>query len=414
MAQDAHLLDGIRVVEVATLVAVPSATMMMTDFGAEVIKVEPPDQGDPLRRFHFISGMPVSEIPYTWLLDSRNKKSVALDLKQEAGLEALHKLIETADVFVTNMRASALEKLELTYEDLRALNPRLIYALGTGFGEVGPDAHKPGYDIVTFWSRTGLEDSVFPVDGWLSPVPAGIGDHTAGVSLMSAILLALYGRSQTGEGRKVSVSLLAHGIYANSMTIQARLCEAKFRDKVPREEIPNFAAVYYKSRDGKIFRHAVFAENMWPPFCRVIDRPELIDDPRFATRDLRMANARELIELMDEVFAERDWQEWQTAFEEHDVAYGLIATYDDVMADPQLEANNVFVDFEHPSFGRLRTVNSPMNVEGQEKVKPMAGPELGQHTTDVLTGLGYSQEETDRLISSGAAAQGEAEGGGSS
>ncbi len=405
MGEGKHLLQGIRVVELATLVAVPSAAMLMTDFGAEVIKVEPPDGGDTLRRFHLISGMPVSEIPYTWLLDSRNKKSVALDLKAAAGLEALRRLIATADVFITNLRAPALARLGLTYDAVRGLNPRLIYAVGTGFGEVGPDADKPGFDIVTFWSRTGLEDSIFPVDGWLSPVPAGIGDHTAGVSLFSAILLALYDRSQTGRGRKVSVSLLAHGVYANSMTIQAKLCGARFRDKVPREEIPNFAAVYYRSRDGKVFRHAVFAEDKWPPFCRAIDRPELIDDPRFSTRDLRMANARELIELLDEVFAERVWQDWQTAFEAHDIAYGLLASYDDVMADPQLEANNVFVDFEHPRFGRLRTVSSPMNVEGVEKVKPKAGPELGQHTSEVLAELGYRQEEIDELIGVGVAAQ---------
>jgi crotonobetainyl-CoA:carnitine CoA-transferase CaiB-like acyl-CoA transferase len=383
--------------------------MLMTDFGAEVIKVEPPGDGDPLRRFHQLSGMAPSEIPYNWLLDARNKKSIVLDLKAPAGLEALLRLIDSADVFLTNVRMPALARLGLSWEDLKARNPRLIYALGTGFGEKGPDADKPGYDTVTFWTRTGLENAIFPTDGWLYPVAPGVGDHTAGISLFSAMLLALLDRARTGKGRKVTMSLLAHGIYANSMSVQAPLCGARFPDKVAREDFPNFAAVSYRSRDGRIFRHSAHAEKTWVPFCKSVGRPELADDPRFADRDDRARNAPELIRILDDIFAGRDWPEWAAAFDDNDIAYGVVLDYDEVVADPQLEANDVFIDFEHPRFGRLRTIDSPMRLEGMGKVRPVAAPELGQHTSEVLAELGYRPEEIEALIEGGVAAQWQAE-----
>jgi formyl-CoA transferase len=400
-----YLLEGVRVVEVATLVAVPSASMILSDFGAEVIKVEPPDGGDIYRRFHLLGGMPKSEMPYPWLLDGRNKRSVAVDLKAEDGLQVLRDLIATADVFLTNYRPSSLAKYRLRYEDLQPENPRLVYALGTGFGEKGPDAEKPGYDIVTFWSRTGLEHTVFPVDGWLGPIPAGIGDHASGAILFGGIMAALYARSRTGKGQKVSMSLLANGVFANSIMVQAQLCGAPIPEKMPRETFPHFAAVYYRARDGRVFRHAAFADRHFPPFCRAIDRPDLIDDSRFDTLEARNGHMPELIAILDEVFAERDLEEWCRAFEANDVSYSLISDYEEVGSDPQLTETGVFVDLDHPRYGRFPTVSSPLTLEGHAKVKPRPAPELGEHTREVLLELGRTDQEIDDLLSRGVVAE---------
>jgi formyl-CoA transferase len=405
MDERKHLLEGIRVVEVATLVAVPSASMILSDFGAEVIKVEPPDGGDMYRRFHFLGGMPKSDIPYPWLLDGRNKRSIALDLKSEDGLKVLHDLLATADVFLTNYRPAVLARFGLRFEDLRASNPGLIYALGTGFGETGPDADKPGYDIVTFWSRTGLEHTVFPVDGWLGPIPSGIGDHASGAILFGGVMAALYARNLTGKGQKVSMSLLANGVFANSIMVQAQLCGAPIPEKMPRETFPHFAAVYYRARDGRVFRHAAFADKHFPSFCRAVGREDLMEDPRFNTLEERNKHMPELTAIMDEVFAEHDLEYWQQAFEANDVSYSLISDYAEVGADPQLAATGVFVDLDHPRYGRFPTVNSPLTLDGQEKVTPGPAPELGEHTREVLAELGRSGEEIDDLLARGVAVQ---------
>jgi formyl-CoA transferase len=357
------------------------------------------------RRFHFLGGMPKSDIPYPWLLDGRNKRSIALDLKNEEALEVLRDLLAEADVFLTNYRPAVLARFGLRFEDLRASNPGLIYALGTGFGETGPDADKPGYDIVTFWSRTGLEHTVFPVDGWLGPIPSGIGDHASGAILFGGVMAALYARNLTGKGQKVSMSLLANGVFANSIMVQAQLCGAPIPEKMPRETFPHFAAVYYRARDGRVFRHAAFADKHFPPFCRAVGREDLIDEPRFNTLEERNKHMPELTAIMDEVFAEHDLEYWQRAFEAHDVSYSLISDYTEVGADPQLAATGVFVELDHPRYGRFPTVNSPLTLDGQEKVTPGPAPELGEHTREVLAELGRSGEEIDDLLARGVAVQ---------
>src|SRR5262245_51022593 len=198
------VLADIRVVEVGTMVFAPSACAILADFGAEVIKVEPPGKGDLNRHYHTLPGMPVSDLPYTFQADNRNKKSVAIDVKTAAGYEILRRLINRADVVATNYRLSAFIRLKVTYDDLAPMHPQLIYALGTAFGEEGSERDQPGYDAVSYWSRSAIESQVFPVDGWLGPFPYGSGDHLSGMALFGAILLGLYGRQKTGRGFKVS------------------------------------------------------------------------------------------------------------------------------------------------------------------------------------------------------------------
>jgi len=406
MAENRGLLEGIKVVEAATMVFVPSTAAVMADFGADVIKVEEPGIGDIHRYGHQLPGMPESEIPYCFHVDNRNKKSIVLNLKEEAGREILRKLIAEADVFLTSYRSAALKKLKLTYEDLQPLNPRLIYAYGSGYGETGSEADKPGYDMVCYWSRSGIESQVFPLTDWLGPIPYGAGDHPSGITLLTAIMLALFDREKTGRGTKVSTSLLACGAWANSTMIQAELCGAEFHGKVPREQSYNFTYIYYMPRDGRVFKLNIHDhEKGWAPFCRAVGRPDLIDDLRFATIDVRVKHMSELIAIFDEEIVKHDLAHWRKAFEEHDIPYTPLPDYQEIGRDPQMAAISAFVEGEHPRFGRFRTVNSPMDIQGAEKVTPGPAPELGEHTTEVLAQLRYTQEQIQELLNQGAAVQ---------
>jgi crotonobetainyl-CoA:carnitine CoA-transferase CaiB-like acyl-CoA transferase len=402
-------LAGLRVVEVATMVFAPSASAVLADFGAEVIKIEPPGTGDLNRHYHRLPGMPVSDVPYTFEVDNRNKKSLAIDLKSGAGAEAGRRLIATADVFVTNYRPTALARLGLTYEELGALNPRLIYALGTAYGEHGPERDKPGYDSICYWSRSAIESQVFPLDGWLGPFPFGSGDHPSGMTLCGAILLGLYQREKTGHGCKVATSLLATGAWANATMLQAQLCGAELQPRRPRDRSYNFTHIHYRTRDGRLLKLCILnVKKDWAPFCRAIGREALIDDPRFARLEERREHMEELIRLVDEAFLERDRDEWVATLERYDIPFAILPTYEEAANDPQMLANQIVVPLEHPraTGGAIRTVNSPIEVEGFPKRPPTAAPELGRDTCAVLEALGYSAEEIRHLLATGTAEQG--------
>lgn len=400
------ILSGVRVVEVATYVFAPAAATVMSDFGAEVIKVERPQTGDPYRYLSYLRPMPVAEMNYCWLLDGRNKKSIALNLTEAAGREVLIKLVETADVFITNYQPSVVENLKLRYEDLKPLNERLIYAHATGYGERGAEIEKPGYDMTAYWSRSGLMDAVHDATAEPALSVAGMGDHPSAMILFGAIMLALYNRERTGRGAKVSSSLMASGAWANSCLIQAALCGATEYLRATRAAAYNPMVNHYVTRDGKRFIFCLIQPAKdWPKLCRAIGRPELPDlmnDPRFATLEARIQNV-ELIALLDAVFAQKDMADWIEIFAAHDLAWSQVSTIPEVAQDPQMAANDVFIEFDHPRHGRLKTVNSPLFVEGAEKVTPQPAPEIGQHTREVLQMLGYAEAEIASLIERGVA-----------
>jgi crotonobetainyl-CoA:carnitine CoA-transferase CaiB-like acyl-CoA transferase len=399
------LLAGIRVVEAASMVLVPSAAAMLADFGAEVIKVEPPE-GDYNRRMHELPTLPASATPYCFLMDNRSKKGVALDLKDADGVAVLHRLAGSADVFLTNFRPAALEKLKLRWEDLAPLNPRLVYASASGFGETGPEAEKPGYDTVVYWSRSGLETSLLTPEGTLGQLAGGAGDHPTALALFGAVMLALFTRERTGRGLKVGTSLLAAGVWANAWYIQAELCGATFPPKLPRDRARSFGAVYYRTRDGRMLKFAlVNPEKLWPRFCGAVGRPDLVTDPRFAEPAARRARAQELIASLDAIFASEDAAHWRARLEAHDIPFAILPTYAEIASDPQLRANGLLPEFEHPRFGRLATVDSPISVAGVPKTPPAAAPELGEHTREVLRTLAYSESQIRQLIERGVAIQ---------
>jgi formyl-CoA transferase len=387
------------------MVFVPSAAVIMADYGAEVIKVEPPGRGDINRHGHRLPGMPVSEIPYAFLPDNRGKKSLALDIKRPEGMAVLGRLLETADVFMTNVRPGVLERLDLGYERLHARFPRLIYAMGSGFGDRGPDVDKPGYDSVSYWSRSAISATLFPAEGWLGPVPYGSGDHPSGLGLLAAILLALRHRERTGQGTKVSCSLLATGAWANATTIQARLCEAEFSPKWRREEAPGIGAVFFMSSDGRPFMIGwVDDAKDWQPLCRTMGREDLISDARFATFEDRVRNGPALVAEFDRTFTTTTMEDIRKALSAADIAHSFLSDYDDVAGDPQMAATGVFVELDQPPYGRFRTIASPISLSDVEKVPPHPAPRLGEHSRHVLQDLGYGEQEIADLMSGGVVA----------
>lgn len=317
------LLQGIRVVEAASMVLVPSAAAVLADFGAEVIKVEPPE-GDYNRKMHELPTLPDSDTPYCFLMDNRSKQGIVLDLKTADGGAILRRLVSTADVFLTNYRPPALERLRLRFEDLAPLSPRLVYANASGFGESGPEADKPAYDTVVYWSRSGLESSLLTPEGTLGQLAGGAGDHATALALFGAVTLALFARERTGRGVKVGTSLLGAGAWANSWSIQAQLCGATFQPKLPRSQARGFGAVYYKTRDGRVLKFAlVNPEKLWPRFCHAVDRPDFTTDPRFAESGARRAHAQELIAILDAIFALEDAAHWKARLEAHDIPFAI-------------------------------------------------------------------------------------------
>jgi len=390
MNTDGRVLDGIRVLDVGTWIAAPAAATIMSDFGAEVIKIESPGTGDPYRYLLQLPGMPLSEHNYSWLLDSRNKKSLALDLTRPEGRDVLLALVAQADVYVTNFSPARLARLRLTYEDLFPLNPRLIYASLTAYGEVGEEASKPGFDINAWWARSGLMDLVRAPGAPPTSSMPGMGDHPAAVALFGAIMLGLYRRERTGRGAKVTSSLMANGAWANSVLIQAMLCGATFVVRPPREQALNALVNLYQSRDERWFTLTLLREeHEWERFVRAIGRPDLITDPRFATTPARHANSPALVKILDEVFAQKDWAEWRAILQAHDISFEAMARLHDLGNDRQMLATETLAPLEDAGIPGLRTVMSPIQVAGETQRKPVRAPDLGEHTDELLRAAGY-------------------------
>lgn len=395
------MLEGIRVVEVASFVAAPAAGTMMSDFGAEVIHVEPPGIGDPQRLLHHLRPLPECEDPYAWILDSRNKQSVVLNLKQTQGLEALHRLVATADVFITNYQPSVLEELSLRYEDLRQHNERMIYAHVTGYGDRGAEADKPGYDASAWWARSGLMDLIRPANGEVAMSAPAMGDHPTSVATFGAIMAGLFRRERTGEGGKVSTSLLANGLWANSFMVQAALCNATPVERFTHAESPNPLVCVYETRDGRLLFLVMVKEAFeWELFCDAIDREDLKHDPRFNESTRRRENNKELVNILDGVFAGKTLDEWTRILDHHRVTFGLVQPYDALPDDPQAIANGLYPEIA--GTGGMRTIDSPINIEGETKCQPRMAPEHGEHTGAVLRELGYADADIDAMAAEGA------------
>jgi crotonobetainyl-CoA:carnitine CoA-transferase CaiB-like acyl-CoA transferase len=391
------ILSGLKVIDCASFIAAPAAATILSDFGADVIKIEPPGEGDPYRKLSSMPGYPQSAHNYCWLLESRNKRSLALDLSKADGRSVLHRLLAETDIFITNYPFPVRKRLGIGYDALAPLNPRMIYASFSGYGEVGDEANKPGFDSNAYWARSGLMDIVRP-DARSAPARsvAGMGDHPSALALFSAIVLALYQRERTGRGTQVGTSLIANGVWANGCWAQASLCGATFTERPPREEALNALANHYRCADDRwLMLSLLNEERQWPVLARAIGREDLIADERFATKSARYSHARELTTLLDEIFATKNLAEWRAILDASGLVFGFAATVDDIPNDRQMLENDVLVPFEGDG---MLTVNSPMWVGGAEKVRPRKAPDrVGQHSDEVLREFGYDDAAIRQL-----------------
>jgi crotonobetainyl-CoA:carnitine CoA-transferase CaiB-like acyl-CoA transferase len=368
-----------------------------------VIKIEPPGQGDPYRALPKLPGYPISPHNFAWLLESRNKRSIALDLAKPEGRAVLYRLASEADVFITNYPPSVRKRLGITYEEIKPLNARLIYASFTGYGETGEEADKPGFDSNAYWARSGLMDLV-RADENTTPARSipGMGDHPCAIALYGAIVTALYKRERTGEGSHVSSNLMANGVWAAGVLAQAKLCGATFQERRPRERALNAVVNHYRCKDGRwLILSLLNEERQWPALARCLGREELLADARFATKADRHARSVELIHIFDEAFAGKTLAEWRSLLDGNGLVFGVVGILDDIPTDRQMIENDVLVPFENDN---MLTINSPIWVDGSDKVKPRRPPEIGEHSEEILREAGYDETAIRDLKAAGAVA----------
>jgi formyl-CoA transferase len=396
--------QGLRVLDCASFIAAPVAATVLGDYGADVIKIEP-TTGDSFRELFRSPGMPATERNYPWELLSRNKRSLALDLKQPQAQAALHRLVAQADVFITNQPLPVRRKLGITYDALKDINPRLIYASFTAYGETGPEADKSGFDSTVYWARTGLMD-LMRASGDGQPIRSlpGLGDMPSGMTLYAAIVTALYQRTRTGRGGQVDASLLGCGVWSNAWMAQARLLGTDIQYRPPRTHTPNAIGNSYQTRDGRWLNLAVLnEERQIGALLQALGLPDLEQDPRFATVALRRSNHLALIPLLDEVFAARDLREWCRRLDAAGITYGVIGTMDDLVSDEQMRIAGAVVPLgQQGGAAQEETVGSPIHLQGIAKVPAGPAPQVGEHSSQVLREHGFSEQEIAQLRALGA------------
>lgn len=391
-----YLLSGIKVIDAASFIAGPSAATIMSDYGAEVIKIEP-QSGDSLRNLITNGRMPEGPENYCWELTSRNKKSISLNLKDKQAHKILVDLIKEADVFVTNMPFPVRKKLHITAEEIRPHNSKLIYASLTGYGEVGPDANRTAYDSIAWWARSGLMDFVRPSNNsavaWSTP---GMGDHPTGMALYGAIMTALFRRERTGEGSEVSTSLMANGAWANGVFIQAALMDVEFPERtepLPRHPFYDF----YTTKDNREFALGMINSRIeWPKLIEVLNRPDWTERNLFNFDDA-FENADVIRSELTVEFKSRTLKEINELLRNSGVTFGVLGKTTDHREDKQFLETKTLVPLEHESFDNLLTVNSPFVIEEENKIEFTRAPKVGEHTREVLIEMGYQDSELNAL-----------------
>ncbi len=398
---DAPPFAGLKVIDVASWIAGPVAATILADYGADVVKVEMPGVGDGYRALAAAPGMPASEINYMWMMDARNKRSVTLNLKDPRGKAILIHLIEDCDVYVTNQPMPMRRALGLTYADLAQVNPRMIYASLTAYGEDGPERDREGFDLVAYWARTGLMDQVRTGDVEPAQSLPGMGDHPSAVALYASIVTALYRRERTGIGGEVHTSLLANGLWAAGCVAQAKLAGADFSGWRSTTRMA-LTRPMYRAADGR-----------WLQFTMVRTPAEIeallgclglggmLNDNRFSTPEARLANGVQLVEHMRDAISRQTSIQWLAAFREAKVPGALMGTLDDLITDPQLPLNGMTVTTKTAVSDSTPVINHPVNLRGVARQPIGPAPDLGEHTDEVLGKLGIASADIRQLRADG-------------
>lgn len=399
-----QILAGIRLIEVADWGFVPSAGTALGDWGADIIKIEHPVRGDPMRGL-VTSGLVPGAHGVNFFVEhlSRNKRSVGVDLNSAGGREILYRLVKTADIFLTNFLPEARARLGITYEDLRALNPRLIYAKGHGQGQKGPDANRGGYDGCSFWARGGVADRLTRPGQPLVQQRPAFGDFTAGMFLAGGIAGALYHRERTGHGIEVDVSLLGTAVWVMAPDIVAAMTYGFELPQAGMGGSPNPLVNTYWSSDRKgIVLMMLQSERFWPIFVRAVGREDILADPRFDTAEKRQSEAAALVELLSAMFATKPRSEWAAILNASECIWAPLQSPAEIPSDPQVVENQYTLGFDHPTHGEFRVSASPVQFGNEAPAVRRAAVELGADTEAVLLELGYTWDEIAAHKESGA------------
>jgi crotonobetainyl-CoA:carnitine CoA-transferase CaiB-like acyl-CoA transferase len=398
-------LQGIKVVELGHWVAVPCACAILSDWGAEVIKIEDPGVGDSLRGIKSTEGIPQKGkfiMPVFEVLN-RGKRGLGVNLRTDQGRQIVYRLVEHCDVFVSNLQSRALDKLGMDYETLNQMNSKLIYATLTGYGEAGTDSDKPGYDYTAFWARGGLMSKLAAPAGVPPSHRPGIGDSITSMCITSGILAAILARERTGKGQKVTFSLYQTAVWVMNQDIQVALYRREEIPNIDRRKAKNPIWNSYQTSDGRWMQLAMMqSERFWPDFCRAMGHPELQNDSRFNSDEKREQNSELLISIINEVFSGKTLREWIDILDGHGLVSSKAQTVLEITDDPQAVANDFFVKLDHPNAGEIRLVASPVKFsETEARVKGPA-PEVGQHSEEILLEVGYTWDDITRLKDEGA------------
>lgn len=394
-----RLLEGVRVLEVATWIAVPACGALLADLGATVVKVESPT-GDVWRATTRRQGTGFPGNP-AFQVDNRGKQSIAVNLETAGGRDVVRRLLAQSDVFTTNLVSRRRQRYGLTYDEVATLNPRLVYLAFSGYGEEGPERDRLGFDFTAFWARSGMLEAMTEPGSPPPSPPGSTGDHATAPLLLAGILGALYEREKSGEGQQVSTSLLNSALWALSSDLQQTL--------ITREPLPHTTRLdanpmrnTYRDQAGTWFMLMAPEERDWPKVCTAIDLTGLTADARFATFRDRSDHSAELIAVLDARFAERTLAEWGPALDAQGVVWGPVQSMRAAIDDPQVRANGYLTTVEHASYGPLETVNTPLRYSRSEVGPHVAAPEIGQHTEEVLLAAGFGWDEITNLRETGA------------
>ncbi len=398
-------LEGIRVVEVGGAFAMPLVGMLMGSWGADVIHVEPPKRGD-LQRHLLASGMAGWAKPhpvnYIWEHVDRNKKSLTVNLGSEEGQEIIFGLVKSADVFLNNFRPYEMDKFNLSYETLSAINSQIIYANLTGYGQQGPEKNVGGYDSVAFWARSGVMDLMHEVENAPNISRPAYGDSISSQSLLAGVMAALFIRERSGEGQEVEISLFNTATFALGTDITGCLITGEDSIRPSRQTVGNpIRNIYPTSDDRWIMLGMTNSQHYWPTFCEAIDRHDLVENDKFATQESRSQNAVELIDIIEKCFKTQTYKQWMDILGRKKLVWSPVKTPLEVTQDKQAIANEFFTDWDHPTYGNIKMLNNPIKLSKTIAENLCKAPELGEHTDQILEELGYSQADINIMRENG-------------